>query len=331
MKTVAIKRDIPKKDQSKNSLDKPKISRSLDMNKKKDSPKPININRTPNISKNSARDNAVQKMDIREQTVAKRRSAREAKNVNPHSPQINRAPKRAQEYKIKKKDKGAGRRFILNMLLFLLIFIVLASFTAAVFYINLVSKEPFEYEVVRLKLGLAHEIENDRGVIIDTDKYFINDVLYVNMTAIADEFDFVLTGDKDEYRFITDIKTGEEVRFYIGKSVAEVNGDSVNLMGNTFITDDSLFVPAEFFEKYVNGISFQYIADEKNEDRAYIIIARETERNESGRFVEKDIGFKLKYDKATEHLDETRLSVAESNLTYFKTISSDPVDNTGGT
>ncbi len=293
-----IKRDIKKKKK------KPSVQRDI---------KPMNNTRSENVGT---------KMNINEQTVAKRRAARSEKVINPKSPEVKRGARRAQGYKIKKKKSGISRTALAYTVIFLTVFILISLVCGLLFYANLVKVDKPEYSRIRLKMGLQHEAEEIDDIGVDVSRYYRDGMFYVNMTAMAEEFDFLMTGDHEELRFITDEKKGEEVRFQLGTSFAVINTSSVKLDGIVEKIDGNVYVPASFITEYMNGIEFTFDVEEST-----ISILRNTARNESGRFVKSDIGFKLQADKITNFLPEAELSEAEQAKCYFKNVSADEYNN----
>ena len=302
---MAIKRtpNIPKGDNgrktNKNVNPKPKINRTPDT-KMGQNPQ----NRSPV--------NHGTRMNINDQTISKRRSAKEAKRINPDSPEVKRVAKRSQGYKIKKKQKGLSRLFIAYAVLFVLVFSAVAGVLSLAFYINLTATEPSVYDGLKLKLCLEHEAKDLKAISVDTEKYVRDGNIYVNMTAISEEFGFIMTGDRNWLRFITNEKTGESVCFEVGTPFAEINGTEIRMNGNSEKYDDSLFVPVEFFDEYVNGIEIS-LDEEKN----VLSILRDTSRNEAGHFDEAEIDFKLKAAGHCASISEFELSEEIKAKCYF--------------
>jgi len=252
------------------------------------------------------------RMNIREQTPAKRRTAKEIKKINPDSPEIKRTAKRAQGYKIKKKKKKINPVVVVNAILFFLIFTVIASIAAVTIYTSLTKTASPEFDRLWVKIDTDNKIEKADSLRVDVEKYFRDGVMYVNMTSIYEEFDFVMTGDSKKLRFISDIKKQENVCFVLGTPFAEVNGNMIMLKNNVIEDGENIYVPAEFFEEYVEGI--EIILDE---EKPTLCVVRQTEKNASGVYEECDITFTLKNNKYTPSLPEDELTIDEQAKTYF--------------
>jgi len=256
------------------------------------------------------------RMNIREQTPAKRRTAKETKRINPDSPEIKRTAKRAQGYRIKKKKKRISPVVLANVILFSLVFIIFSSITAVIFYANLVKTDAPPFERLSVKVGPSNKIDNTASVRVNPEQYFRDGVMYINMTTVFEEFDFTITGDTKEIRFITDIKSGENVRFVKGTPFAEINGNTVRLKYNVIEEDGQIYVPAQFFEEYVDGIELLL-----DEEKSTLSVIRQTTKDVSGVYQEKEITFKLKNSKMTSSLLEDSLTEEEKAKTYFVGIS----------
>ena len=254
-------------------------------------------------------------MNINDQTPSKRRSAKEAKRINPDSPEINRSAKRAQEYKIKKKKKGINKQMIAYAVLFLLVFSAVAGICSLAFYLELTETAPPVYEGLKLKLCLEHEVNDIKSVNVDTSKYIHKGKLYVNMTLVSEKFGFIMTGDRKMLRFITNEDTSETVCFEVGSPFAELNGTVVRLSGGTVHHNGSLFVPADFFEEYVVGIDVAL-----DEEKLLLTILRDTTRNEAGHFDEEEVGFTLKRVDTCPSISEFELPQEIKDKCTFITV-----------
>ena len=269
-------------------------------------------NARPSVNNNNRPVNVGARMNIREQTPAKRRTAKEIKKINPDSPEIKRTAKRAQGYKIKKKKKKINPVVVVNTILFFLIFTVIASITAVMIYTSLTKTASPEFDRLWVKIDTDNKIDKADSLRVDVEKYFRDGVMYVNMTSIYEEFDFVMTGDSKKLRFISDVKKEENVCFVLGTPFAEVNGNMIMLKNNVIEDGENVYVPAEFFEEYVEGI--EIILDE---EKPTLCVVRQTEKNASGVYEKCDITFTLKNNKYTPSLPEDELTIDEQAKTYF--------------
>ena len=284
----SIKRDLPKKKK------RPELKRDIQKNTDKNS-LPAESNEAKKVKE--------QKKKSRARRDVRRDSAPTENN---------------QGYRIKKKKSGALSAAFAYVILFLFVFVIVSSVCAGWFYANLVKVDALEYDSIKIKIGLQHELEGIKAVGVDPQKYFRDGIMYLNMSEIADEFGFIVTGDHKELRFITDSKHGDEVRFMLGTHFAKVNGSSIRLDGKIIKEDGKVYVPAEFVSEYMNGIEFSF-----DEEKSEITLSRVTSRDENGRFVESDISFRLKFDGDCKSLPEGELTEKQKERTYFKSISAD--------
>ena len=291
-----------------------------DLNNKKNADKKMSKTNknTPNSRSKSSGGavNVGTRMNIKEQTVSQRRNAKEAKKINPDSPEIKRSAKRAQGYKIKKKKKKLSREAVLFVLMFFLMFIVISTVFCLAFYGNLVKVDDVDYGNLKLKMGLSYELNDIKGEKINPDEYMRDGEMYVNLTALAEKFGFVVTGTRDCLRFIADLKTGENIRVYIDTPFVEINGTKVRLDGKITQNGEDIFIPASFFDEYANGIEIAY-----NEEKSFISVLRGTEINENGHLAEQDITFSLKAIRGSVSLPEGELTDEEKAKTFFPSLS----------
>ena len=77
-------------------------------------------------------------------------------------------------------------------------------------------------------------------------------------------------------------------------------------------------MPLSFIEEYVYGIRVEF--DDKE---MLLSLLRETERNEAGRFVEKNVEFKLKEERTSTSLPENELTEEIKEKCIFITVTPD--------
>ena len=192
---------------------------------------------------------AERRMNIMDQTPGRRRDARERKYIDPNSPEVSRVAKESRGYKVNApKQKGDRGTFLIYALMFLLVFVVVTGVCAVAFYANLIRVDSAPYDYLRIKICLENEIDEITSGYVDLDKYVRDGEIFINMTDVAEKFGFVITGGGKELKFITDLKSGENVKFFIDSPIAEVNGVRVRLDGVVTRDDGDVFVPKSFIE-----------------------------------------------------------------------------------
>lgn len=126
-------------------------------------------------------------------------------------------------------------------------------------------------------------------------------VLYTNFTDIAEYLGMVVTGGSGKLRFVIptdDVDRYSELVFVVGSDGAEINGTRVRMDGASFEYENELFLPLDFVEENVNGITIT-----KNEKRHRIQIERTQKADEEGKLRDETITLSLKKDEASEHID----------------------------
>lgn len=194
----------------------------------------------------------------------------------------------------KRADKSKNRKTLVrNLLVFVAMFAALLIIGASVTLSSLRStpeKESKNYTLCYMTAG-------DEGTEIQS--VTVNKVLYMNMTALAEDCGFTVSGSKASLRFTAD--KGEYVEFTIGNVSAKINGDIVNMEGAALIRDEeNVWIPLSFAESYFCGISF-----DKDEEKRTISISREAASDtSSGNAEYADITFRIKGSAAIQGIDE---------------------------
>lgn len=126
-------------------------------------------------------------------------------------------------------------------------------------------------------------------------------VLYTNFTDIAEYLGMVVTGGSGKLRFVIptdDVDRYSELVFVVGSDGAEINGTRVRMDGASFEYENELFLPLDFVEENVNGITIT-----KNEKRHRILIERTQKADSEGKLRDETITLSLKKDEASKHID----------------------------
>ena len=108
---------------------------------------------------------------------------------------------------------------------------------------------------VGIEFDPVYTLEEASGYLIDGE-------WYVSMTDMVSYCDMITTGDSQTLRFILKNSGNENVSFSVNSSVAIINGVKAKLENPVIVKNGDFLVPAEFFDKYVNGIVVEF--DEKN-------------------------------------------------------------------
>lgn len=98
-----------------------------------------------------------------------------------------------------------------------------------------------------------------------------NRTVYVNFSVLAEYGGFYVSGDKDRLRYILPTADGTEDSQFVAtddSNEIDLNGTVVHLSSPAVIREEQLYLPIEFVDFYIQGISV--LADEE-EENAYIL------------------------------------------------------------
>ncbi len=216
------------------------------------------------------------------------------------------------------------RIFFYRFILFILMFAFCFMISVVFFFVNLMNNGSPDTGVYTFQTGGIYdvkEIKTMKGSLI-----FRNGSYYINMTDIAAYCDFTTTGDVGQMRYISNNKNNDNVIFRTGDSVIYVNRVRVRLKAPVIAEDDDVYIPAEYFDKYVQGISLDINEKERKltisrsfdegtsllvsdfETENLLKLAKGEEQTDIGDFSVNigygEISFTLHESEPTEHIDE---------------------------
>ncbi|MBQ8005975.1 MAG: M15 family metallopeptidase [Clostridia bacterium] len=150
---------------------------------------------------------------------------------------------------------------------------------------------------------LTEKDSADYTYLLDDSEYSsitVNGVLYMNMSRLAEEYSFVVSGTKDSLRFTAD--DNEYVEFTIGSRSAKINGDMADISyGPALIREnENVWIPLTFAENYFSGIAF--LKDE--EEQTISITREELDGSTEDEPLYAKITFKVKGSQALTGIDE---------------------------
>ena len=188
---------------------------------------------------------------------------------------------------------------------FLVTYVIIAVVFAVGFVINLTSSN-----AVSLDKAVTYQLGNDSentSTIMLSDIYK-NSKIYINMDDIARLCNMATTGDINELRFISLDDESENVSFVLSTRIAFVNGEEIRLTSDTIAKNDIVYVPIEFFNEYVEGITVNYDEDESTLKILKDVVETKTILNTDGSETTEEIyaplKFKLKAQKPSESINE---------------------------
>lgn len=185
----------------------------------------------------------------------------------------------------KRKAKLAWGRIIFYLIASAVVFLLICGIAAG--YVFLSAKLPSislfadEYTVyygneagykvndegkTELKSGSFKKITYEFGA------YSEDETLYVNFSALAEYCGFYVSGDDRTLRYIVpSAEGGEDAQFTVtaGSNAIDLNGTTLHLANPVVLSDGTTYMPLEFVERYLQGISL--VADENKENVYYLL------------------------------------------------------------
>lgn len=103
-----------------------------------------------------------------------------------------------------------------------------------------------------------------------------NDALYVDFSSLAEYCGFVVSGQADRIRYILPGTEGRQDSYFVAypdSNRIELNGRAVYLSAPAILSDGSLYLPIEFVDRYVHGISVETVEGKEN---VYYLLCSQT-------------------------------------------------------
>lgn len=173
-------------------------------------------------------------------------------------------------------------------------------------------REEYGYRV-GIEFDPMYTLEDEGG-------YRIDGVWYVSMTDVVNYCDMITTGDDEHLRFILKNSGNENVSFTANSSVVMINGVKAKMAHPVIVRDGDFLVPAEFFDKYMNGMTV--LIDDKN--KLFSIQKEQTEESERSTALYKA----LKEDKDKKNdiaRDSVLVEYTDMSFTLKKAVSSEMI------
>ncbi len=200
----------------------------------------------------------------------KKAPRRDSAAINPEAARAAAARRAAEEERRKREDaeKAKKKEEKKNTVLairhavmgyfgvFICILLIICGIAASVFLFGLTSHD----EAEPLPDKLVCYMGKDKTTVPYSSVY-INGKYFVNMSDIAARVGFTASGDSATMIFSA--PPNEKAIFTVGAGYALVNGASVNMGAPCFLRDGSLWVSADFADRYVSGVSVTVSEDKK--------------------------------------------------------------------
>ena len=203
---------------------------------------------------------------ISTQTPSQRHKVKSSKKVGGSIKNLEikrRVKSSKQSFHVKRKKNGIGKLLLARLALFFVIFAIMFSLVAGVFFMRLNADGAEEGKAYTLQLGEdlpedTTEItaEEDKPVYVDIPKDCAKRYgnLYIPVSALADMCELTVTGTVDDLRYIPRGSVEQSVRFEVGTDIAYVNGVKIRMISPSFLSEGKLYIPLDFMLKYSKGL-----------------------------------------------------------------------------
>ncbi|MBR5447334.1 MAG: D-alanyl-D-alanine carboxypeptidase family protein, partial [Clostridia bacterium] len=194
----------------------------------------------------------------RERRIAYERQMAEARRLRR---QMEEEFRRKEKIRLKKERKRARKLFFGRALVCLVIFAILAVFTAAAYTIHFTASPDGVPNKVKYAFG-------DKGQVVrtaDTDSVFKNGFTYVCFNDVADFLDMAVTGNTDGMRFVLYEESSDagsegdgnedSVTFMIDSRTAVINTQTMTLPSESFLYGEEVWVSTDFIAEFIEGLN----------------------------------------------------------------------------
>lgn len=226
--------------------------------------------------------------------------------------------KKAEEkrrYKVANKETAKTRRsaFLNAMSAFLVVVLisgaVLFGISYLIFRLSFASNGSDDVD------GYTYTV-NGEEKYIKSDISFRGGTVYICADDIANMCNLTVAGDKNEIKYISPGIGNETASFIVGTRRAFVNKTEIRLCADTFVENERFYVPLEFFENYMYGISIAHDEIQRTVAVTKVII-NQTDVSVLGAAAKyADITYKIKPADVILSLDENALDEAVGNFNY---------------
>lgn len=183
--------------------------------------------------------------------------------------------KKKRKEKVLRSMVSALKLFFKRMAVLFVLYVIFMLATIGCMAIDIFSHSRSEKAEYQLQFG--NDEKKPKNNVVCEALNIINGediTVYIKMSDVAGQFGWIVTGDKDELRYIIKYNESyESVLFENGSADAYINNVRVKLSGKAIFNGfDDVYVPADFLEKYLRGITYTVDTDSQK-----IVICRELE------------------------------------------------------
>ena len=211
---------------------------------------------------------------IRRRAEEERRKAEEERRKAEEEHRRTEEERRRAEQKKKDDEEKArqrqlfairSRRFLRDAagycVVFLCFFLIISILSGAVFLIGITAtdKKSNDEEKVSYPPSVTYVLGGKKSNV--PISYFLrNDLIYVNFSDVANLRGLTVSGDPENLKF--SVKSGEILSFFTDSDYCLVNGNSVRMSGAACLSGGDLWIPLDFVQTYVGGITASIDVDE---------------------------------------------------------------------
>lgn len=174
--------------------------------------------------------------------------------------------------KSQRKSKLIRDRIVIYIIASVLLFVLFCGVGAGIAFLTLrlpafsfPEKYTVYYGFEKLEKDEMESAAYKIGEVAD------NQAVYINFSELASYGGFYVSGDAEHLRYILPAADGQEDSQFAavnGSNEIDLNGTVVHLSAPAIMKKDQLYLPLEFIDLYVEGISVVVDEDEEN---AYIL------------------------------------------------------------
>ena len=201
------------------------------------------------------------------------RTGQTVRPVRPGQPgQINQTRRPAASAQKRRKKSGLSV-YGYRIAVFLVFFAAISGISAGIFFFTLTRISPppdIVYAVNYTSFKTGKETPEKFNISLAYETGFANRTHYFPITAVMEQLDLTLTGDKNEFSLIR-LKYGEYIKFAEGGAAADINGETYRLPAPFIISGDTVYAPLDFMQAVF--LNFSYAPDENIQNRINVFIA----------------------------------------------------------
>lgn len=151
-------------------------------------------------------------------------------------------------------SEKAKARFIFFLVASFALALVISLIIGACFFISLHSADrPKTVERYKLSFGYTDAKKTEKYVY--SEDIMRNGEMCVNFSDIAEFCRFTTVGDQKNVKFYFNNSDSDILEITVGKNIAYVNKNPVNMPTSAYMIGDTLYLPVEFVLRYFEGIS----------------------------------------------------------------------------